>query len=186
MILEKDIGKKIRELRSLKGMTLDVLAEKTGFTKGYLSRVENSEKAPPVSTLIKIAKALQVDLSEILSEIGGSNTVSLVRKNERVVMARNGSVFGYYYETLAHKFLNKSMEPYVITLPLNLKEVPMFKHKGEELLLVLEGKMKLTHGDREFVVEEGDCIYFDSGVEHRGAAIGTKECKCLLVIYSPS
>jgi transcriptional regulator with XRE-family HTH domain len=186
MILEKDIGKKIRELRSLKGMTLDVLAEKTGFTKGYLSRVENSEKAPPVSTLIKIAKALQVDLSEILSEMGGSNTVSLVRKNERVVMARDGSVFGYYYESLAHKFTNKNMEPYIITVPTNPKEVPHFKHKGEEVLLVLEGKMKFIHGDREFILEEGDCIYFDSDIEHSSAVIGPNDCKCMMVIYSPS
>jgi transcriptional regulator with XRE-family HTH domain len=185
MFLEEEIGKRIREIRSSKRMTLEILAKETGFTKGYLSRVENSEKAPPVSTLNIIAKALQVNLSEILGETEGTNVVSLVKKNERVVMARNGSIFGYYYETLAHKFLNKSMEPYIITLPLNLKEVPMFKHKGEELLLVLEGKMNLTHGNREFVVEEGDCIYFDSGVEHRGTAIGTKECKCMLVIYSP-
>ena len=184
MISEKDIGKKIKELRSMGGMTLDVLAEKAGFTKGYLSRVENSEKAPPVSTLIKIAKALQVSLSEILGETEGTEVFSMVRKNERVAMARNGTVFGYYYESLAHKFLNKSMEPYIITLPLNPKEVPMFKHKGEELLFVLEGKMKFIHGDREFVVEEGDCIYFNSNIEHSAAALGENECKCFLIIYS--
>ena len=66
MSLEKEIGKRIREIRSSKRMTLEILGKETGFTKGYLSRVENSEKAPPVSTLIIIAKALQVNLSEIL------------------------------------------------------------------------------------------------------------------------
>jgi transcriptional regulator with XRE-family HTH domain len=186
MISEKGIGKKIKELRRLKGMTLDVLAEKTGFTKGYLSRIENGEKAPPVSTLIEIAKALQVSLSEIFGETEGSNTVSVVRKNERVVMARSGSVFGYYYESLAHKFPNKNMEPYIITVPTNPKEVPHFKHKGEEVLLVLEGKMKFTHGEREFILQEGDCIYFDSGIEHSSVVIGPNDCKCMMVIYSPS
>jgi transcriptional regulator with XRE-family HTH domain len=186
MISENSIGKKINEIRKLKKMTLETLAEKTGFTKGYLSRLENSEKAPPVSTLIIIAKALQVNLSEILGETEGTNVVSLVKKNERVVMARNGSVFGYYYESLAHKFPNKNMEPYIITVPIDPKEVPYFKHKGEEVLLVLEGKMKFTHGDREFILEEGDCIYFDSGIEHSAAVIGPNDCKCMMVIYSPS
>jgi len=186
MIAEKDIGKKIKELRSLAGMTLDVLAEKTGFTKGYLSRIENSEKSPPVSTLITIANALHVNLSGIFGEMEGTEVFSMVRKSERVAMARNGTVFGYYYESLAHKFLNKSMEPYIITLPINPREVPMFKHKGEELLFVLEGKMKFIHGDREFVVEEGDCIYFNSNIEHSAAALGEDECKCFLVIYPQS
>ena len=184
MFSEKDIGKRIKEIRSSKGMTLKVLAERTGFTKGYLSRVENSRKAPPVSTLIKIANSMQLNLSKILGETEGTEAVSLVKKNERVPTAQSSSISGYYYESLAHKLLSKRMEPYIITMPSNPKEVHTSKHKGEELLFVLEGKMKFTHGDREFLVEEGDCIYFDSGVEHTGAAIGIKECKCITVRYS--
>ena len=68
MISEKDIGKRIKEIRISKEMTLEILSEITGFTKGYLSKVENSEKAPPVSTLIRIAGALEVRLSEIFQE----------------------------------------------------------------------------------------------------------------------
>ena len=186
MISEKDIGKKIKEIRVLRKMTLETLAEKTGFTKGYLSKVEKSEKAPPVSTLIRIAAALQVNLSEMLGETEGSHLFSLVKKTERVFVARDSSRFGYSYESLAHKFLNKHVQPYIITLPKNPKEIPMTKHPGEELSFVLEGKMKFIHGNKEFIVEEGDCIYFDSGVEHWGAAVGEKECKCLMVIYSPT
>jgi len=163
-----------------------MLAEKTGLTKGYLSKVEKSEKAPPVSTLIRIGTAFQVSLSEILGETEGNDLVSLVKKNQRVFIARDGTRFGYSYESLAHKFLNKNMQPYIITLPKDPKDIPMVKHKGEELLFVLEGKMRFIHGNREFVIEEGDCMYFDSGVEHWGAAIGDKECKCVMVIYSPT
>lgn len=73
-----------------------------------------------------------------------------------------------------------------VTTPTNPKEVPLFKHKGEEVFLVLEGKVKFTHGGREIILEEGDCIYFDSGIEHSGAAMGPNECKCMMVSYSPS
>jgi len=58
MIEEAEIGKNIRKYRRIKKVTLRELAEKAGFTKGYLSKIENTPKAPPVSTLIILSKAL--------------------------------------------------------------------------------------------------------------------------------
>jgi len=185
MISEKDIGKRIKKIRTSKEMTLEVLSETTGFTKGYLSKVENSEKAPPVSTLIRIAGALEVQLSEIFQENEGNDVFSLVRKNERKVMARNGSIFGYYYETLAHKFTNKSMDPYILTLPVDPEEVAVFQHEGEEILFLLEGKMQFVHGNREHILEKGDCVYFDANIPHYGTTLGDKPSKCFMVIYTP-
>jgi transcriptional regulator with XRE-family HTH domain len=68
MIQESELGKRIKEYRMKKGLTLQKLEGKTGFTKGYLSKVENTKKAPPVSTLIVLAKALEISLSEIFGE----------------------------------------------------------------------------------------------------------------------
>ncbi len=186
MFSEEEIGKRIKEVRNLRQITLETLAEKTGFTKGYLSKVEKNEKAPPVSTLIKIANALHVSLPEIFGEKEGTHLVSLVKKNERLQIARDGSIFGYSYESLAHRFSDKNMDPYIITLPKKPKEIPMLRHPGQEMTFVLEGKMHFILGDREFLLEEGDCLYFDSSVKHWGATIGNKECKCLMVIYSPT
>jgi len=185
MISEKEIGTRIKKYRRLAGMTLESLAGKTGFTKGYLSKVENSTKSPPVSTLIRIGKALKVDISNFFGESKGGETLCMVRKNERVAMARNGTTFGYSFESLAHKYLRKHMEPYILTLPNHLDKVPMFKHEGEELFFVLEGKLNFTHGGRQYVLNAGDCIYFDSGIEHTGVAIGDEACRCLIAIYAP-
>jgi transcriptional regulator with XRE-family HTH domain len=160
MISEKEIGIRIKKYRKSAGMTLERLAEQTGFTKGYLSKVENSRKAPPVSTLIRIGKALKVDISKLFGESKGGDTLCMVRKNERIAMARNGTTFGYSFESLAHKYVRKHMEPYILTLPNNLEKVPMFKHDGEELFFVLKGKLNFTHGDRQYVLNAGDSIYF--------------------------
>ena len=185
MFEEAELGKRIQQHRVSKGLTLQELAEKTGFTKGYLSKIEKAEKAPPVSTLINIAKALNISISEIFGEIEENCNVSLVKKWERRVIARDGSVFGYAYQTLAHKFRNKHMEPYFLTLPLVPKENALFQHKGEEILFVLDGTMRFFHGEKEFVVEEGDCIYFDGSIPHYGVCVGDKEVKCFMVIYTP-
>ncbi len=185
MVEETELGKRIQQHRINKGLTLQELAEKTGLTKGYLSKIENSEKAPPVSTLINLAKALNVSMSEIFGETEERSPVCLVKNGERRIIARDGSVFGYAYQTLAHKFSNKHMEPYILTLPLKPKENVLFQHKGEELLFVLEGTMKFFHGEKEFIVEEGDCVYFDGSIPHYGVCQGNKEVKCLMVIYTP-
>jgi transcriptional regulator with XRE-family HTH domain len=185
MVSEEELGRRIQNYRINKGLTLQELAEKTGITKGYLSKIENSEKAPPVSTLINLAKALNISISEIFGEVEENSPICLVKKWERRHIARDGSVFGYAYETLAHKFHNKHMEPYFLTLPLKPMENVIFEHKGEEILFVLEGTMKFLHGEKEFLVEEGDCIYFDGSIPHYGVCQGNKEVKCLMVIYTP-
>lgn len=185
MFDERELGKRIKELRLKKSMTLVELSEKTGFTQGYLSKMENSAKAPPVSTLIALIKCLGATISDIFGEVEEKSSIVLVKKNERQAVAHSANEFGYSYETLAHKFNQKHMEPLILTLPLKAKNKLFFQHNGEELILVLEGKMKFFYGDKELVVEKGDCLYFDASVPHTGLCQGKKKTKCLIVIYTP-
>jgi transcriptional regulator with XRE-family HTH domain len=184
MIDEAEIGRKIKQLRLDRGLNLQDVANATGFTKGYLSKVENSKKAPPVSTLLILAKALGVNISAIFSEDEHKTTITMVKKSERTTMARDGTAFGYSYEPLAHKFPQRQMDPYILTLPVKPKRRGVFQHKGEEILMVLEGTMRFMYGDKELVVEEGDCIYFDASTPHFGIADGAKPVKCFMVIFS--
>lgn len=185
MIPESRIGKQIKTIRLSQNLTLESLAEKTGFTKGYLSKVENSKKAPPVSTLIVLAKALGATLSNLFGEVPTTHRFSIVKRKERRLMARNGSAFGYAYETLAHHYLDKKMEPYILTIPATSEEHPMFQHEGEEMLLVVEGTMRFLYGEDEHIVETGDCVYFDSSVPHFGSSADGRDVKCVMVIYVP-
>ncbi|MCF8031927.1 MAG: XRE family transcriptional regulator [Desulfarculaceae bacterium] len=185
MLEEKEIGKNIRRLRKAAGYSLEVLAKEIGMSKGYLSKLENSPKSPPLSTLIVIAEALGATLSEILGENQEQRSASLVKVGDRKPMARNGTFFGYSYETLAHNYPHKRMEPYLLTIPSSNTKSAVFKHRGEEMMMVLQGTMHFTHGTDEYLVEEGDCIYFDSGVEHFGVAVSEQDVKCLMVIFVP-
>ena len=185
MIKEDQIGWHIKKLRLERNLTQEALAEQAGLTKGYLSKIENSKNAPPVSTLINLAKALGVDISAIFSDEGIRTPITHIKKGERNVVARNGSAFGYFYEPLALKFPNRNMDPYVLTFPVNIHTKATFQHKGEELVFMLEGTMKFFYGDQVLIVEEGDCIYFDASIPHHGICEGKKEVKCFMVIYTP-
>jgi transcriptional regulator with XRE-family HTH domain len=185
IIVESEIGKRIKALRAEKGVTLEQLARQTGFTKGYLSKVEKSEKAPPVSTLGNIARAFKTTISALLGEESQRTALCLVRKSEGPLIARDGTAFGYSYEAMAYKYPNKIMEPFILTLPVNPKKKTIYQHEGEEILFVIQGTMKFLHGTEEYIVKEGDCVYFDSSIPHFGESIGRKEVKCFMVICNP-
>jgi transcriptional regulator with XRE-family HTH domain len=185
MLPESQIGKNIRKLRRDQEMTLENMAGRTGLTKGYLSKVENSDKAPPVSTLIVIAKALGVTLSRIFGEEKRKKRCSVVKRAERRLMAKTGAGFGYSYETLAHKYPDKKMEPSILTIPAASRESLVFQHGGEEMVLILEGTMRFIHGDREYTLEPGDCVYFDSSIPHYALPAADRDVKCVDVIYVP-
>lgn len=185
MIDEAQIGKTIKSLRLSQNLTLEALAQMTGYTKGYLSKVENSVKAPPVSMLIVISKALKVSISELLKEDSTPHKCSIVKKSQRQTMGRSEISFGYSYETLAHTYPNKKMEPSILTIPADSKESAVFQHEGEEMMLVIQGSMRFYYGDKEYLLYKGDCVYFDSSTPHYGLPADNREVKCIMVIYVP-
>jgi transcriptional regulator with XRE-family HTH domain len=186
MISEKEIGKSIKQIRKSKNMTLDFLSEKTEFSKGYLSKLENSTKGPPVSTLMRIARVLNVSVSEILGEHEEENSISVVKRNERKSIVKGGTKFGYSYEGLAFKFHKRVMDPYVIVRPPHKKmDMAAFKHKGQEIIFILKGTMEFHYGHKSYILEAGDCAYFDANIEHWGNNVGSDNIEALLVIYSP-
>jgi transcriptional regulator with XRE-family HTH domain len=186
LFIESEIGRRIKAFRINKKFTLEQLANQTGFTKGYLSRIEKSEKSPPLSTLGIIARVLGVTISFLVGEEEQQTSIGIVKKGERPLIARRGTAFEYSYEAIAHTFPNKKMEPFILTLPLKPKKKMIYQHEGEEILFVLEGTMKFLHGNREYTIEEGDCVYFDSSFPHLGESVGRKEAKCFMVIYTPA
>ena len=183
---ELRIVRKIRHIRLHNKLTLQTVAERTGFTRSYLSMVESGKKSPPIATLSKIAKALGVDVAAFFEQKRPEDRITLVKKGKGKSVVRDGTVFGYRYESLAPTKRLKRMEPFLSTNIPKGKEETWFDHEGEEFIYLLEGKMKFFYGEKEYVLEEGDCIYFDSTIPHRGEAMGKKPTKALLVISQPA
>lgn len=182
IIVEAEIGKRIKTFRKTQKITLDKLAQQTGYSKGYLSKLEKSDKAPPVATLETIARALNVTISALLGEDTQSISLCLVRKDESPFVTRDGTAFGYAYEAMAYNYPDRMMEVFLLTLPLGRKKRVLYQHEGEEVLFMIQGTMKFFHGANEYTVNEGDCLYFDSSIPHFGESIGSEEVKCLMVI----
>ena len=182
---EKGISENIKSFRTKKRISLDRLSKLSGLTKGYLSKIESSEKAPPFSTLMKIAKGLGIDVSFLISgeaEVPENVRICVVRAGERNEVVTKGTSYGYRYEALAHKKLGKNMEPYII-MPA-FEEETWFSHEGEEFMYVLEGTHEFRYNGDTYILEQGDSVYFDSAVPHTGRSLGDTPAKVLAVLYS--
>jgi transcriptional regulator with XRE-family HTH domain len=182
---EHSVANKIRELRTGRNLSLEKLAKLAGLTKGYLSRIENSPKPPPIYTLSKISTALGVDVTKLLSEDAVSQEaveITITRNAEHAVTDGRGTPYGYVYEALAPAKPGKNMEPFLVTV--SIENEADFQHEGEEFLFVLDGKLEFFFKGKSYILEKGDSVYFDSAFPHGGKSLGEVPAKIMIVIYS--
>ncbi|OQY51774.1 MAG: hypothetical protein B6230_04115 [Desulfobacteraceae bacterium 4572_89] len=181
---EKIICQNIKNLRKSNHLTLDQLAEMTGLTKGYLSKVERSEKAPPYSTLNKIAAALEIEVTSLLKKNIDplqDPRICFQKKNEGKLIKATTRLSGYDYEVLGAGKQGKNMEPFIIHAPFGIKK--MYTHEGEEFIYVLEGTLEFIYGEKKIIMEPGDNVYFDSCVPHGGRSLGDEKAKLMVTIF---
>ena len=183
---ERQIVKNIKRIRQNRKMSLEQLAKSAGLTKGYVSKIENSHKAPPFSTLIKIAKALNTEVSVLIAEKSESPedmSLCIVKKDEGREVVSKGTFYGYDYISLAYKMIGKSMEPFIIEPAFDEKAV--FSHEGQEFMYVLEGTHEFIYNGKKYILKKGDSIYFDSKIPHSGRSVGKKKARILVVTMPP-
>jgi transcriptional regulator with XRE-family HTH domain len=181
------IGKKIRDLRKKGSLVLQDLSNRTGLSKALLSQIEKEVVSPPIATLLKISRALQVNIGFFFQDGDGEEKVVLVRKDESKVLdsryfGREES--GYYYEALAYKKSKKYMEPFLVEFKKKKPEkLSYFSHEGEEFIYLLEGTLEFRTESTQYVLYPGDSLYFESSIPHAYRALEKKNAKALTVVY---
>jgi len=181
--LIKTIAKRIQYVRKNKGLSLNDVAMKTGFTKSYLSQIENFKREPPITTLSKIAYVLDIDLPFLMNDDMKNlemPNITIVRKGEGEACYGLYEDKGHLYESISYKKPDRLMDGYIITIGSEFPPGP-FVHEGQELVYVLEGTQELIYDGNTYILEEGDCFFFDSNKPHYSRTLGDKPGKILMV-----
>jgi transcriptional regulator with XRE-family HTH domain len=184
LIEDLNIGGEIRKIRKEKGYTLKELSQKTGFSTALLSQIENNVVSPPISTLWRIANALEVRLAHFFQQTPiNREDYFIVRKGKGRLMTREESQMVLTYESLGYGKEDRTIEPFIVHFGGEEERDAQdpLSHTGEEFLYVLKGKIYMEYGDQRFVLEPGDSILFESVVSHR--LHGEKESAALAVVY---
>jgi transcriptional regulator with XRE-family HTH domain len=187
---EIQVGKKIRQLREHKGISVKELADKSDLSKEMVEKLESNAIIPSLSPLLKIAKALDVRLGTFLDDAPQSGPVVVKSEKSENVMRFSGkntnlkeSTLDFY--SLASGKTDRHMEPFIIDVhPHTDEDYQLSSHEGEEFIYVMSGEIEVLYGKERYLVSEGDSIYYDSVVPHDLHAHG-EESKILAVVYAP-
>lgn len=179
------IGGRIRAARQDQRLTLDALAEATGLSTAFLSRLERGEAAASIGSLIRIAGALSLDLAEIVAEpsLAQRKPYTLIRRGSRAEPLPL-SASGYSYVPLGGDYArNLALDAFELEFPVAAKEeMPLVAHPGAEFLYLLAGRIEFRIGEDRFAMQAGDSLHFDCGQPHMGRNLGTTPARLLMIV----
>ena len=177
------LGERVRELRRGRGLTLEGLAERSGVSRAMISKLERGEKNPTLVVAAKLAEGLGVTLSQ-LAGMEERREVVVVPRERRMVMRDPET--GFERQLLSPNVVGLGVEFIRNVIPEGSTSGAFPPHrKGvEEQIVVEQGTLKATLAGEEYLLGQGDAIYFEADIPHRFDNAGKEECTYYLVISS--
>jgi len=173
-----DIGTKLKELRVLKGLTQEELADRAELSKGFISQLERDLTSPSIATLLDILQCLGTSVGEFFNE----------SPEEQIVFGKSD-----YFEKHDAELKNEikwiipnaqknMMEPILLTLEAGGETYPDNPHEGEEFGYVLQGNISIHIGNKTYKARKGESFYFVSDKKHY---LSSKAGASLIWVSSP-
>lgn len=177
------LGVRVRDLRRRRGLTLEALAEASGVSRAMISKLERGEKNPTLVVAARLAEGLGVTLSQ-LAGMEDRREVIVVPRDRRMTMRDPET--GFERQLLSPTFAGSGVEFIRNVIPEDgtSGEFPPHRKGVEEYIVVERGRLRAVLGGDEYVLEEGDAVYFEADVPHRFDNLGAGECSYYLVISS--
>ena len=176
------IGHRIKELRIIKGLTQEELADRAELSKGFISQVERDLTSPSISTLVDILQCLGTDLSDFFTQ--DVDTQIVFHEND-------------YFKKIDTEYKNKTewiipnaqkniMEPIRVTLSPDGQTYPDYPHEGEEFGFVLAGSIAIHLGKKIIKAKKGESFYFTPNSTHYIKATSKSNAFFIWVSSPPS
>ena len=173
-----DIGAKLKELRILKGLTQEELADRAELSKGFISQLERDLTSPSIATLMDILQCLGTSIGEFFNET----------PEEQIVFGKTD-----YFEKHDLELKNEikwiipnaqknMMEPILLTLEPGGETYPDNPHEGEEFGYVLQGNISIHIGSKTYKAKKGESFYF---VSDKKLYLSSKAGAVLIWVSSP-
>ena len=184
--LERAIGAQVREIRRNTDLSIADLASAAGISPGMLSKIENGQISPSLSTLEALSSALAVPITTLFAAYEDRRDCSFVKADQGVVIERRGTKVGHVYQLLGHSVRGEVVvEPYLITLKEDAVPYTGFQHGGVEFIYMLSGEVVYRHAEQQYRLQAGDALMFDSGALHGPEELTSLPATYLSIIVYP-
>ena len=175
-----EIGSKIKLLRQQLNLSQAELADRCELTKGYISQLENDITSPSISTLCDILAALGTDLAEFFKK----------EDDERVVFGPDDFIEkrddGMTLKWIIPNAQKNLMEPIILELLPGASSAEDFPHDGEEFGFVLEGRVRVTLGKKQYLCKRGETFCDKANVPHTLSNAGKTIAKLIWISSPPN
>ena len=175
-----EIGLKIKNLRQLKNLTQEELADRCELTKGYISQLENDLTSTSIETLKDLLNALGTTFGEFFDESDDNQIV--FKKDEYIEKTTDATTIKW----LVPSAQKNSMEPIIIDINENCQTEKDMPHEGEEFGFVLNGKLELVVGKKTYPVKAHETFYFVANKPHYIKNVGKTPAKVIWVSNPPN
>ena len=179
-----EIGAKVARARSERGWSLAQLAQRSGLSPAAVHKIEKSGMTPTIASLMKIAAALGKSVAHFVDE-PETPDVMVVRNDERARVYTSKQ--GLDLRNLSGRYGSFAMAgaEAVVEPQANSGPTPM-RHPGEELVIVLEGRMEFTVGGEPHELASGDSIHFRTVRPHSWRNPGDEPARAIWLVVRAS
>ena len=174
-----DVGSRLRQLRQERGKSMRALARASGLSTNALSMIERARTSPSVSTLYKIADALEVPITAFFRAEPPKQEIVFRKANQRNrVNFPNG-----VWEGLGGESFVGFVEPFMLKLDRGASSGPFgMLHTGHEFVMCLGGQLEYEVEDQTFLMKPGDSLIFSAQLRHRWHNPGDTEASAIFVL----
>lgn len=179
MQIKKIVGKKLKEIRLKQDMTIQVLAEKSRVSSNMISRIERGLTIPSVEILMRLATVFDKSINFFVEDVSTSHEVVFTRPGQR-----DKTVYDDEHNMHTESFTSGLRDPQFMSFYCTVQkggrsgEQKMY-HPGDELIYLLEGRLKMTIVDDEYFLDSGDSLCFKSHLPHRWENIGDCDARVI-------
>ena len=159
-----NIGDRIKMLRITQKRTMQEIAEASELSKSMISKIENNKTVPSVAALVKIAKTLGTNISNLLEQDEWVNAIITTRQKAQENLTKTEK--GYSIYPYASEYHEKKMQPFLFVAKKGEVIPHEVSHEGEEFIYVIKGQMKMQVGEVSYLLNNGDSLYFNSVQKH--------------------
>ncbi|MFY9380390.1 MAG: XRE family transcriptional regulator, partial [Acutalibacteraceae bacterium] len=179
-----EVAQRIKTLREILEISEEEMAQNTNVSIDEYQKYELGEKDFSFTFIYKCAKHLDVDPTDLIRGVSPTlSSYSLTRKGDGLPITRRK---GFEYVNMAPMFKKKVAEPFYVKMPYSKDEqdapIKLSTHEGQELDIVISGRMKIQIGDHTEILEAGDSIYYDSSTPHGMIAIDGEDVEIYAIV----
>ena len=173
-----DIGNKLKELRVLKGLTQEELADRSELSKGFISQLERNLTSPSITTLMDILQCLGTSIGEFFNEAPDEQIVF----GKQDYFVKEDTEYKYEIKWIIPNAQKNTIEPIYLTLQAGGSTCPDTPHEGEEFGYVLQGAVSIHLGNKTYKAKKGESFYYTADKTH---FLSSKNGATLIWVSSP-